>query len=95
MPPLSEVVAIQRITIREKIDAIIQQMRSSGELSFQNILSADATRLEVVVTFLALLELVKRHIVNAEQNTLFGNIEVHSESAEYEVLEDAESEFGE
>lgn len=95
MPPLSEVVAIQRITIREKIDAIIQQMRSTGELSFQKILSADATRLEVVVTFLALLELVKRHIVNAEQNTLFGDIEVHSESAEFEVLEDAESEFGE
>ena len=95
MPPLSDVVSIQRITIREKIDSILLQIRETGELSFQRILSSDASRLEIVVTFLALLELVKRHILNAEQNTLFGDIELHSESVEYEVLEDSESEFGE
>ncbi|MRR32375.1 segregation/condensation protein A [bacterium] len=95
LPPLSEVVSIPRITIREKIESIIRQIRETGELSFQRILSTDADRLEIVVTFLALLELVKRHIVNAEQNTLFGDIAVHPESAEFEVLEDADSEFGE
>ncbi len=95
MPPLSDVVSIPRITIREKIDAILAEIHSTGELSFQHILAANPTRLEVVVTFLALLELVKRHILKAEQNTLFGDIELHSESIEVEALEDADSEFGE
>lgn len=95
LPPLSEVVSIPRITIREKIDAILSQMRATGKVSFQSILAAEATKLEVVVTFLALLELVKRHIVNAEQNTLFGEIDLHAESVVAETLDDSESEFGE
>jgi len=95
LPPLSEVVSIPRVTIREKIDAILNRMRINGEISFQNILSSNTTRLEIVVTFLALLELVKRHVIIAEQNTLFGDIALTSESVGVDVLEDTDSEFGE
>jgi segregation and condensation protein A len=89
------VVSIPRVTIREKIDAILNRMRINGEISFQNILSSNTTRLEIVVTFLALLELVKRHVIIAEQNTLFGDIALTSESVGVDVLEDTDSEFGE
>lgn len=95
LPPLSEVVSISRITIREKIDAILSRINTTGEISFQSILSPDATRLEVVVTFLALLELVKRHVLNAQQNTLFGNIELHSESVVGDEMDESDYEFGE
>jgi segregation and condensation protein A len=50
--------------------------------------------LEVVVTFLALLELVKRQMVTANQESLFGQIEFQpaeswSEDTDFEI------EFGE
>jgi segregation and condensation protein A len=95
LPSLSDVVDIPRITIREKIDAILQHLHEQGELSFQHILSPNASRVDIVVTFLALLELVKRHIVFAEQNALFGDIALHPETEISEMNEDTESEFGE
>lgn len=94
LPPLSEVVSIPRVTIREKIDVILNRIRT-GEISFQNLLTSDSSRVEIVVTFLALLELVKRHVINAQQNTLFGDIALQSESVEQSEIEDSDSEFGE
>ncbi|HAD07413.1 MAG TPA: hypothetical protein DCE76_09690 [Anaerolineaceae bacterium] len=44
--------------------------------TFRSLLQPNISRVEVVVTFLALLELVKRRIVAAQQNGLFSDIEV-------------------
>ncbi len=71
---LDSVVAMPRITIREKIRVIIDTLRNVRLTSFRNMLTPGTTRIEIVVTFLALLELVKRHIVAAQQTRLFGDI---------------------
>lgn len=71
---LDSVVMMPRITIREKIRVIIDTLRSAKLTSFRNMLTPGTTRIEIVVTFLALLELVKRHIVAAQQARLFGDI---------------------
>ena len=92
LAPLSQVVSIPRITIRQKINTIIEYLRSSGSVTFEKLLSVKNNRLEIVVTFLAMLELVKRHIVGANQTALFGEIELHSEG-EWGNLEDQELEF--
>lgn len=73
---LDKVVSIPRVTIREKIDAILKKLRLMRFTTFRSMLPPGTTRVEIVVTFLALLELVKRHIVAAEQNTLFADIQV-------------------
>ncbi len=73
---LDRVVSMPRITIREKIQTIIRRLRSSGMTTFRSLLQPNISRVEVVVTFLALLELVKRRIVAAQQNGLFSDIEV-------------------
>lgn len=73
---LDRVVSMPRITIREKIQTIIRCLRSSGMTTFRSLLKPNISRIEVVVTFLALLELVKRRIVAAQQNGLFSDIEV-------------------
>ena len=92
LPPLSEVVAFPRITIRQKISTILDKLKMVGETSFKNILNADHSRVEIVVTFLALLELVKRHMVGASQETLFGEILLQPEG-ELTGLDDQELEF--
>jgi segregation and condensation protein A len=92
LPPLSEVISFPRITIREKINAILEELRKGGEKTFSSFLSKNKNRLEIVVTFLALLELVKRHMVGAHQDQLFGAINLVTEG-ELSTLEDQDLEF--
>mgnify|MGYP001769854386 CR=1 FL=1 len=92
LAPLSEVVSFPRITIRQKISSILDQLRRSGKTNFQMILVKSNDRIEIVVTFLALLELVKRHMVTANQETTFGEISLQTEG-ELVGLDDQELEF--
>ncbi|HEX8991988.1 MAG TPA: segregation/condensation protein A, partial [Anaerolineales bacterium] len=74
--PLDSVIAAPKITIREKIGLIGRALRQLSHASFHALLGNRPSRLEVVVTFLALLELIKRYRVEAQQESLFGEIEV-------------------
>ena len=74
---LSKVVTMSRITIREKIYRILEVIKIKDSSTFKEMLS-EKNRVEIVVTFLALLELIKRHIVEAEQDQLFGDIQFRS-----------------
>jgi segregation and condensation protein A len=90
--PLGEVIAAPRVTIREKIDLISKMMKEVQRASFRSLLNQDASRLEVVVTFLAMLELVKRYRINAHQEGLFGEIEI-DRMEDWNDEEDIEVEF--
>ncbi len=92
LPPLSEVVSSPRFTIRQKINIILETLQISGSSSFHRILSGKSSRVEVVVTFLALLELVKRHMVGVNQDKLFGDIILEAEG-ELNTLDEEELEF--
>lgn len=74
--PLGVIIAPPRVTIREKIDLITKTMKEMGRSNFRALLNQGATRLEVVVTFLAMLELVKRYRIQARQEGLFSEIEI-------------------
>jgi len=71
---LDTVVTMPRITIREKIHAIMTNLMAAHQATFRSMLTPGTPRIEIIITFLALLELVKRHIVAAEQDNLFGDI---------------------
>lgn len=73
---LSKVVTMSRITIRQKIYRILDAIKIKETSTFKDMLS-DQSRVEIVVTFLALLELIKRHIVEAEQEQTFGEIQFY------------------
>ena len=72
---LESVITISRITIHQKINYIAQILKHGDQGTFKQLLSKEPTREEIVVTFLAMLELVKRHLVQAWQESLFGGIE--------------------
>jgi segregation and condensation protein A len=40
------------------------------------VLSKERTRVEIVVTFLAMLELIKQRVISAHQSDLFGEIQM-------------------
>ncbi|MCH7664200.1 MAG: segregation/condensation protein A [Chloroflexi bacterium] len=88
--PLGSVVIQPKITIRDKILSITQTLRLKKRASFWELLGNSRSRSEVVATFIAILELVKRYLVSAEQSTRFGDIEIISledidDSSEFDI----------
>jgi segregation and condensation protein A len=77
-PPLGTVVAPPRVTIRDQIRLIARALSACGRISFQKLLEGATSRMEVLVTFLAVLELIKRRKIEARQERLFGEIELLS-----------------
>jgi segregation and condensation protein A len=73
---LETVISAPRITIREKISLIAEWLGKHPNTTFNNLLGQKPSRLEVVVTFLALLELVKRYRVATRQAGLFTEIQI-------------------
>lgn len=73
--PLATVITAPKVTIREKIDYITKTLKTIQRMHFSGLITDKATRVEIVVTFLALLELVKRYHITAKQDVLFGDIE--------------------
>jgi segregation and condensation protein A len=90
---LNTVVSMPRITIREKIHYVMEILQRAGKSSFRSMLKSKS-RVEIVVTFLALLELVKRHILDAQQNALFEDIQFET-VGDWDKIDDEELEFGE
>jgi len=89
---LGTVISAPRITIREKIAFISDALSKEKQSSFRSLLGSTSTRLEMVVTFLALLELVKRYRVYAHQDALFGDIMIER-SDQWNQDEEFELEF--
>ncbi|HEX6035249.1 MAG TPA: segregation/condensation protein A [Anaerolineales bacterium] len=90
--PLGVIIAPPRVTIREKIDLIAKVMKDVERASFRALLDPGASRLEIVVTFLAMLELVKRYRIHAHQEGLFSDIEINR-MEEWKDEEEIEIEF--
>jgi Uncharacterized conserved protein len=61
-------------TVSEKIEYLLKILAVKEELSFEELFAGQATRNEVVPTFLALLELVRLRHVSVEQEGAFGAI---------------------
>lgn len=89
---LGTVITPPRVTIREKLAYIRQVLTQWTRTTFRALLQNAADRLEIVVTFLALLELVKRQRVITHQERLFGEIEIER-AAEWKEDEEMELEF--
>lgn len=94
LEPLGKVVVAPRITIREKIRLIALRLTASPHTRFQELVKDSPDKLSVVVTFLAMLELVRRFRISANQEGLFGEIELER-AADWTDDLDFEIEFAE
>ena len=73
--PEEAILHIEPITVDEKIDEIAGAMQKRrGRLNFRPLLDSCKTRTEVVVLFLAVLEMIKGGHLWAEQEEPFGDI---------------------
>jgi len=68
------VIAPLGISVADKVLELRSVLRRKGSFSFNRLLRRSRSRSEVIVTFLALLELVKSRVVRVEQERLFSEI---------------------
>ena len=57
------------VTIEEKIDLIMSRLESRGEILFTELFEGDFTKMDIIVTFLAILELIRVGDLLARQMT--------------------------
>lgn len=65
-----------KISIEEKINYIQSQVSKRIKTSFKKLTENKKSKIDVIVNFLALLELIKQKIVTAEQNNLYDDITI-------------------
>ncbi len=75
--PLPQTQIDRAISIKEKIANIRKLLRSKKKFSFQEVLEDSENKTDVIVGFLALLELVKQKHVGLKQEGNFGDIMVN------------------
>ncbi len=84
------IVQPRRITIEGQINRLRQRARAGLAFGFDDLLSAKTSRIEISITLLAVLELIKRREIVASQAELFGPIQLWA-NPEYQAEETAVS----
>jgi segregation and condensation protein A len=69
-------VAPIRASVAEALEYLVGQLPSLGRVSFRQLIAGVTDRIEVVVRFLAILELFKQGRVDLDQAERFGDITV-------------------
>ena len=89
---LETVMKKPRLSIHDKIKLLVNRIRKAAVVRFSSLLRS-GNRNESVVTFLAMLELIKQNAVSIHQESNFGEIEI-MKSSNFDETRDFRSEFG-
>jgi len=73
---LAEDTIIKSINIEEKIALIKNSLKKLNKINFSSLLEKGNTKIDVIINFMAVLELMKKKDILADQKILFGNIEI-------------------
>jgi segregation and condensation protein A len=69
-------VAPIRASVRDAVEAVLATLPESDAITFRELVAGEPARLEVIVRFLAVLELYKQGLVDLDQATTFGDLVV-------------------
>jgi segregation and condensation protein A len=88
-------VTLEKITVRQKMTMLLDHLRNHGKLFFDSLFTEVKSRLEVIVTFLAMLELVKVRAIRVFQDEPGGQIIIEAsagmdEAAQQVVFDEVE-----
>jgi len=64
------------ITVQDRINGVIERLEETPTLTFTALFEGATSRMMVIVTFLALLELVRMKLVRVAQRDVFGTIRI-------------------
>jgi segregation and condensation protein A len=76
--PVDEVISPVTVTIGQQMALIQDELADQREISFNHLLRQTSSRLEIIVTLLAVLELIKQYAIDVRQEVPFGDIVIFS-----------------
>jgi segregation and condensation protein A len=71
-------ISVDQLNIKDKILQIMERVWESESLAFTELYTASTSRREIIVTFLALLELLRLRMIRVYQGETFGTIRIFS-----------------
>lgn len=71
-----------KLSIKERIKTIWRSITGKGKILLSSLFKKDAEKMDKVVSFLAVLELVRDNKINVEQDKNFGEITIEEKKAE-------------
>jgi segregation and condensation protein A len=80
-------VATIRASVADAVAELVDELPRAGRIGFRRLTAGFAERLEVIVRFLAVLELFKQGLVELDQVETFGDIEVIWVGTDVDVAE--------
>ena len=84
-------VAPIRASVRDAVETVLALLPATGPIRFRDLTLGAAERLEIIVRFLAVLELFKQGVIELEQAASFGDLVVLPLSPDERVELDLES----
>lgn len=69
-------IVVEKISLEDKIEEIFRHILENQKTTFPKLLELSETRFEMVMTFLAVLELMKSQKITVKQKENFGDMEV-------------------
>jgi segregation and condensation protein A len=71
-------VTLEKITVREKMTLLLDRLHANVQVVFESLFAEARSRMEVIVTFLAMLELVKMRAIRIYQDEAQGPIVIEA-----------------
>ncbi len=68
----------EEISMEQKMEEVREQIRGLSGINFRTLLEMQASRMNIIVTFLSVLELMKLGAISIRQEGLFGDIIIDS-----------------
>jgi segregation and condensation protein A len=84
-------VAPIRVSMEEAVDDLVSRLPGAGQLTFRALTEGLTDRIEIIVRFLAVLELYKQGLIEIGQAVTFGDLEVTWVGEEDSVLSSMDS----
>jgi segregation and condensation protein A len=81
-PPEVGTITKETLTVKDKMSIIIEMIEGQEALRFEELFKGSITKAQLIVTFIALLELIRLGLLRAYQERHFGNIWVIKQNVE-------------
>lgn len=86
-------IELEEYTIEEKIEAITVALREKSQVLFEDLFGNVAGRMELIVTFMALLEMIKHGHIKVQQQEAFSSLWLYAGANFGQKLESVEDWF--
>ena len=77
----------EEVTLSDRMIFIQHYAREKGTFSFRNLLESQSTKVQIIVTFMGILELMKISVLKVEQDAIFGDIQISFTGKEVDLSE--------